>query len=188
MQEEQPKVIGPENAWKFTPEEANGPTQSVPEGPEASGDSVTWSASEFIAHEKDLGWFALLGGGTALLMALIFLITRDMISTVIVLVVAIAFGAFATRQPRVLPYKVDGTGVHIGEKSYPYEMFKSFALIQEDGIRSILLLPLKRFMPPISIYMDPEDEAMIAGTLANYLPHEDRQQDPVDRLMRRLRF
>jgi hypothetical protein len=49
-------------------------------------------------------------------------------------------------------------------------------------------MPLKRFMPPLSLYMDPADEEKIVDVLADYLPVEQREQDPIDKLMRRLRF
>ncbi len=49
-------------------------------------------------------------------------------------------------------------------------------------------MPLKRFMPPITLYYPPDQEDAVINALAAYLPHEDRTHDPVDRLMRKIRF
>ena len=137
---------------------------------------------------SSLAWYAMYGAGAAVLTLITYMVTREILSSVVIIVVAITFGIFAARKPRILPYQIDDLGVHIDQKTYPYETFKSFALIQEGGIRSIALLPLKRFLPPISLYLDPSDEERIVAALGDYLPVEQRQQDPIDRLMRRLRF
>lgn len=189
MQDEQPSNPPPDGTWTFHPE---GSASASPTGNDSlsspHAESISWTASEFIAHEKDFSWFALLGVGTGLLTVVTYLVTRDIVSTVVVLIVAVTFGAFAVRKPRVLQYSVDTAGIHVGTRFYPYEMFKSFSLIQEGGIRSIMLMSLKRFMPPLSLYVDPADEDRIITVLADYLPLEEREQDLLDRLMRRLRF
>lgn len=190
MQDEQPADNQPQSNWQFDPGESPVAGPQWGDGPDAQegDDSISWTASEFIAHEKGLGWFALLGVGAAVLMLATYLFTRDIFSAGVVLVMIICFGIFAVRKPRTLPYRVDRMGLHIDNRTYHYEQFKSFSLLREDGLPSIQLMPLKRFMPPISIYMDPADEEKIADTLMNYLPMEPRQQDMIDRLMRRLRF
>jgi len=180
MQDDQP---APPSNWSYNSD----PEQPAPE-PVSTQESVAWTASEFISHEKGPGWYMAFGLVTALLTFITFILTREVISTVVIIIAALAFGVFAGRQPRTLPYRVDSAGVHINEKTYGYEQFKSFALFQEGGIRSLSLLPMKRFMPPISLYFDPADEDKIASALSKYLPFEAREQDFTDRLMRHLRF
>ena len=189
MQDEQPRENPPpstEAAWQFRPEGADASTVTVPQSPD---DAVRWTASEYIAHHKSYGWFMGYGFVLGLIALLIYVFTRgDFVSTVMVFIIGVAFGIFAGRQPRELNYAVDPAGVRIGSRSYPYASFKSFSVIEEDPIRSINLLPLKRFMPPISIYYDPEDEEKIISTLSLHLPFEEKDHDFVERLMRRVRF
>jgi hypothetical protein len=189
MQDEQPTPSQPEGTWEFKPDDAQaGGAQTNTAQPQDGADTITWTASEFIAHDKGMGWFATLGVAAAVLMLVTYLVTNDFVSAGIVLFMIICFGVFAVRKPRTLPYRLDHDGLHIDSKTYHYDQFKSFSLIQEDGIRSIQMMPLRRFMPPISVYMDPADEDKIIDVLVNYLPMEQRQQDMIDRLMRRLRF
>jgi hypothetical protein len=177
-------VTGPQ--WEYKAEEPTTPTS--PQATQARSEGVAWTASEYVAHQKTAGWYMLLALGAIVGAALVYALTKDKISVVMIVIVAIIFGVFAARQPRVLQYRLDESGLEIGGKFYPYAMFKSFAVIQEGGIESISLMPLKRFMPILSIYFAPDDADKIVDTLGIYLPHEDRQADPIDRLMRRLRF
>lgn len=189
----QPGSSGAEQSWKFQagqPEQQLPPPQPDPK-PVANNDQprlVNWSASEFIAHDKTAGWYGLLMVGGVIFAGLVYLLTKDVISTSVVGVVIVVFGIFAARKPRELSYSVDNQGVHIGEKFYPYSGFRSFSIVQEEAIESIWFSPLKRFTPMLAIYFAPDDGPKIVDVLSDNLPLENRELDVVDRLMHRLRF
>ncbi len=181
-----PSAAEPVASWQFTGGSSaqTAPAQALPEEI-----SVEWTASEFIAHHKSAGWYVLLallavGGG-----AVAYLLTGGEIFTpAVIIIVAILFGIMASRKPRELPYRIDSAGMHIGGKHYPFAGFKSFSVVQEEGVESIWLLPLQRFSPGLSIYFAPEDRDRIMEILDNYLPVEEKQLDMVDRLMHKIRF
>ncbi|MDB5163823.1 MAG: hypothetical protein JWS12_441 [Candidatus Saccharibacteria bacterium] len=152
------------------------------------GEAVSWTASEYVANQKSGSWYGTLAIGAVAVAALIYLLTHDWISSAVVIILAAAFGIIGARQPRVLHYSVDHDGVHIENKSYPYGILKSFSVIDEGAINSIMLLPLKRFSPSVSIYYAPDDEDKILEVLSNYLPFEERARDPLDRLMHKVKF
>ena len=176
--------------WQYTPNEQPAPVAgNVPSyAPAHSPEEVAWTASEFVSHNKGTSWYFLLAGGAVVLAAVIYLVTRDVISTGIIIFVALLLGVSATRKPRVLSYQVNAGGLAIGDKFYPYAEFKSFAVMQEGAFSSIMFLPLKRFMPPISIYYDPQDEDRIIEVISYYLPMENRSHDFIDNIIRRIRF
>ena len=105
-----------------------------------------------------------------------------------ILLMGIVFGIFAARKPDVLEYNVNSRGLSIGQKFYPYENFKTFSVHEDGVIHSIVLAPLQRFMPPLSIYYEPSDEDKIIDVISNYLPFSEAKLDAVDSLMRRVRF
>lgn len=154
----------------------------------ASGGSITWTASEFIAHEKSAIWYIQLGVGALLLATVVYLFTKDVISTGVVIFAALALGVYGARQPRQLQYVLDDEGIKIGPKLYQYTAFRSFAIMPEGVFSSIVLMPLKRFAPLTTIYYDPKDEEHIIDILSPNLPFEERKSDAVERLMRRIRF
>lgn len=167
---------------------APAPLSEEPLQPQTSTGSITWTASEFIAHSKSINWYLALAGVALLLAATIYLLTKDKISSAVVIVAALALAAYGGRQPRQLQYSLNDQGLTIGEKFFPYQVFRSFALMDEDAFASIAFLPLKRFGQLTTIYFDPNDEEAIVTLLSERLPLEPRQHDVVDRFMKRIRF
>jgi hypothetical protein len=198
-QSEQPVAVSsePEQLVAATPEplQPEAPietAQELPAEPEADYDPnlahVEWTASEYIAAPKSGGWFGLLAISSVILAVVVFILTRDILSTAVIGILGIIVGIFAARQPHTLTYSVDNQGLHIGEKFYPYETFKSFSVAKEQAISYISLSPLRRFMPPLTVHYSPDDEGRITQTLAEYLPYEDHKPDVVDSITRRIRF
>lgn len=193
--QKQPPAADQEDAnWEYKSENVT-PSTSPQESPRpmsqpagAQGESVTWTASEFVAHNKGMGWYGVLALAAGALAAVAYLLTKDVVSSAIIIIVGILFGVSATRKPRILNYKVDSSGLTIGQKFYPYAEFKSFSVMEEGAFSSIMFLPLKRFMPPINIYYDPADEDKITLVLSQHLPVEHRTHDVVDRFLGRIRF
>jgi hypothetical protein len=152
-------------------------------------DAISWSASEYIAHHKSGGWYAAFGLITlGVLVAIYFITSGDILSVVVIAVVAVVFGLYAARQPKEQQYSVSDQGITVGPKAYSFHDFKSFSVIDEGAFSSISFMPLKRFMPIISIYYAPDDEERIVDALSIYLPFDEKQADPVDRFMKKIRF
>lgn len=150
---------------------------------------IEWTASEYVAHQKSAGWYGLLAIASIGIAAITYFVTRgDLVSTGVVLVLGVMLGIFAARQPHEITYAVNNIGVVVGQKFYPYESFKTFSVVHGQGLGYISLEPLKRFMPPLTIHYDPNDEDRIANTLSEYLPREEHKPDIVDGLTRRFRF
>lgn len=162
--------------------------ESVQVPPANDDGAFSWVASEYIDHKQSAGWFILLSLGTVLLAAAVYLITRDYFATAVTAIAGLIVGVFAARTPKQLTYELSPDGLRIEQKTYPYDSFKSFALISDGGMSSIDLLRVKRYMPAVSAYFAPADEQKIVNILQNNLPYEQRQLDGVERLTRRLRF
>lgn len=149
---------------------------------------INWSASEFMSHEKSANWFVIVAVVGLVIAILAYVATKAILPTLTAIVGTIMFSVYGARDPRELEYQIDKTGLTIGPKHFSYDHFRSFSIIKEGALRSIDFMPLKRFSPMISVYFHPDDEHIIAEILGNYLPHEDREQDMVERLMHHIRF
>lgn len=172
----------PEHPPAAAPFSEEAPQQRPPE------DHVTWTASEFIAHDKSAGWYFGLAGAAIVIAGLVYLVTRDTISALVVLVAAFALGILGARKPRQLQYQLSFEGVQVGSKYYDFNAFRSFSVVPEGAFSSVVFMPLKRFAPLLTIYYAPEDEEKIINLLSNRLPFEERKADAVDSLMRHIRF
>lgn len=156
---------------------------------QGAGDTISWTASEYIAHHKPAGWYMALSLGAIGIAAIVYFVTGgDVTSVIVVLLAAIIFGAVGARKPKEQHFSIGHDGVSIGSKFYNFDQFKSFSIVDEDAFASITFMPMRRFMPAISIYYDPQDEDHIVEVLSVYLPIEDRGRDPIDRLMKKIRF
>jgi hypothetical protein len=178
----------PQPAQPQPGEPQNVPQAAVPQTASTTDGSITWTASEFVAHHKTTGWYGTLAGVAVAIAALVYLFTRDIISTIVVIVAALAFGVIGGRQPRQLRYQLSNTGVIIGQKQLAYGLFKSFSVVPEGAFSSIVFRPLKRFAPLTTIYYSPDDEDRIIRLISLHLPFEDYKPDPVDNMLRRIRF
>jgi len=181
-------------SWSYRPEEGDANSISAEQHMAAEAiapgddEAVTWTASEFIAHEKNPLWYVIFAAVVLAIAGALFLLTRDYISVGVVIVLAAVFGVAGARKPRVVSYSVDRSGVTVGKMFHPYGSFKSFAVVEEGAVSSITFLPLKRFNLPLSIYFDPQDEHKILGILGNHLPLEPGQLDALERAMRNIHF
>src|SRR5260370_10274655 len=151
----------PSGHWQFRPGDTvsagtstqmpAAPEQNIPGytppnfSPSGTDDAVSWSASEYIAHHKSFGWYALLAAATLALASGIFFATKDKISTSIVIIVALIFGVSAGRKPSTLQYAIDNSGLHIGQKFYGYGQFVSVALTADVACSAIVFITLKSF-------------------------------------------
>jgi len=153
-----------------------------------SDGAISWTASEFIAHDKSMGWYGLLAVAAVTVAAIIYVLTQDKISTAVVIVAAISLGAYGARKPKQQQYQLTEQGVAVGQKFYSFNEFRSFAILDEGAFSSISFMPLARFGQLVTIYFDPQDEEAIVDLLATRLPLEDRGHDIVDRFMKRIRF
>ncbi len=149
---------------------------------------VIWSASEYVQHHHGATWYGALGVGAVGVGIVLYVLTRSIFSAAIVPVLAIIIGVFASRPPRTIQYGLSDSGLSIGSRLYSYSNFKSFSVIDEGAVQSILLMPIKRFMPPVSAYFSDADGDKIVNKLGDYLPFETAELDGTQRLARKLRF
>ncbi len=173
------------------PPAAEEPLPKLDLGPlpnENDNDTVTWTASEFVAREKSSKWYLKLAIATVLVAILTFVIARDLVSVSVIIIAGILLGIYGTHQPRQREYQLDQLGIGIAGNYHSYDEFRSFTVAPEEAFAGIVLMPLKRFAVPLTIYYAPEDEEKILTILSDHLPFEEYRGDAVEDLMRHIRF
>lgn len=184
-----------------SPAPVAGPTESLPPAgiesltddqsdptDQPASETVSWTASEFAAHDKTAGWYILLAIGTLLLAGITVLLIRDIVSVSVVVIAGLILGIYAAHKPRQLQYAVSSRGLSVDGKQRDYSEFRSFSVVSEGALSSLIFMPLKRFAVPLTIYYPIEDEEQILSLVSSQLPLEEYNHDAVDRLIRRMRF
>lgn len=197
MQDEGNKEQQPQAGWVFNPGTqspvANSQDDTLSDGSQQAfvplqENAVTWTASEYIGNPKTSSWYMMFAGSMVFVCVIVYLLTHDLVSTIVIAILGIAVGIFAARQPQVIEYGLDRSGIHLGSRFFPYSTFKTFSVAVDGAFSHITLSPLKRFGTPVTVHYSPEDEEKIIKTLADYLPYEEHKSDPIENFSRRVRF
>lgn len=153
----------------------------------ANDKTVRWEAKEYIQHDKNAGWYiGLTIVGLALVALSIWL--RWWTFTAVVILSVISLLIYVLRPARNLKYSITTKGLTEGEKTYLFEDFKSFGVLQDDTNFAIVLTPRKRFSPVVTVYFPKEKGEEIVDQFGARLPMEQVKLDLIDKLVRKLRI
>lgn len=149
---------------------------------------ISWSANEFVSNSKSSNWYVLITISLIAIGVLVYFVVKSIFSVVAVAVMGIVFMIAAGRKPKTVSYELNQEGIHMGRKYYKYDDFKSFSVSSEGNMGAIILMPFKRFFPPVNVYFEHKDEDKIVSMLEDYLPKEESGKDRIDQFMKRIRF
>lgn len=149
---------------------------------------VQWQAMEYISHERNAPWFVAFAVVTLGLMALAIFLIQSWTFAILIPVMAVALLTYTQRAPRTLNYSLGRKGLHINDHLYPFSDFKAFGVIHDGADYSIMLVPVKRFRPGVSVYFPEAVGERLVDMLAARFPMRELQLDIVDRLIRKLRI
>lgn len=157
----------------------------------AEDEPVYWSAKEYIHQEKNGFWFVIFGLVIVAFIALdIFVIQSFFYSfSILIVVMAIAVIVYSRRPPRTIDYTLSGDqGLYVGDRLYHFSEFKAFGLIRDQGEHSIMMIPVKRFSPGLTVYFPEEAGEKIVDIFGARLPMQDLKLDAIDVIVRKLRL
>jgi len=182
-----------------SPEEQSPSEPEVSEEPEITEETphrikvgsvnpIEWTSEGLQHSAKSNGQRALIILILAVLCAGIWYVTGSVFTGMAIFVAGALFIYHSSRQPHAVTYKIDSSGITIGQKHFTFAQFRSFAVIDEGSFTSVGLMPLKRFAPMTSLTYDPKMEETVVGTLSNYLPVEEHKRDLIDEITALMRF
>lgn len=149
---------------------------------------ISWEASEYIHHDRNILWFVSFIVITILLLLLSIFVVKNYFFTALIVVMAVALGVYTQRPPRVIKYTISKEGLQIGNKTHLFSEYRAFGIIQDGGIFAAKLLPTARFGQEITLYFTENEGEKIVDLLGAFLPMEDLHLDVIDTLLRRLRL
>lgn len=157
--------------------------------PEIEDAPVSWVAKEYVELDKGLGWYVWFGVIVLLLIAADIFILRSYTFSLLIVVMTVALIVYIRRPPRDIQYTLSGRqGLYVGERLYHLSEFRAFGLIKDGDNHSILLIPVKRFSPGVSVYFPEGVGEKIVDILGQRLPMEDLKLDIIDIVVRKIRL
>lgn len=160
-----------------------------PAAPEVDEPPVSWTAKEYVELSKGSGWYIIFALVVLGLIAVDIFLLKSITFSVLVVVMAISLIVYARRPPREIQYTLSGKqGLYIGDTLHHLSEFRAFGLIQDGDHHSIMLIPVKRFAPGVSVYFPEEAGEQIVDILGQRLPMETLKLDVIDVIVRKLRL
>lgn len=174
-------------AWQN--QTADAPVEGITSPQPAPADQpFRWQGTEYIHHEKDTMWFVIFGVIVVAFMAVSILLIQSITFTILIPVMAAALIVYTRRPPRLIEYTLSTKGLYVNDQLYPYAEFKGFGVIRDGQEYSIMMLPVKRFRPGISIYFPEEVGEPIVDLLGSRLPMQEMKLDFFDQIIHKLRI
>ena len=171
------------------PEAQNPDTEEVVTPPPTEiNDIVNWSAKEHLVRDKNAGWFLIFGLVVAALVAISIFLMRAWTFTALIVVSAITLVIYVKRPPRSIHYSLDRNGLSVDGKVYSFENYKAFGILQEGSHYSIMMIPIKRLSPALTVYFPEESGEAIVDLFGAHLPMQEVKLDALDKLIHRLRI
>lgn len=161
-------------------------SQDVPVDENDDAVLIRWEAPEYAHHERSTVWYVIFGFITLLLAVAAILIIKSITFAILVPVMAIALFVYTQHAPEVLRYTLSRKGLHINDKLFAYSQFKSFGIVDHNGMHSAVLVPRKRFQLGQTVYFPAEVGEQLVDMLAARLPMKELEPDALDRLLARL--
>jgi len=178
-----------QNYWQDPHEELTEDAPVETGADEPTDAPVTWNAQEYVHIDKSPVWFILFAIVVLGLISIDIFLLQSWTFSALVIVMAVAVIIYTRRPPRVLTYGLSGKqGLYVGERLYHFDDFKAFGLIKDGDHNSIMLIPIKRFAPGVSVYFPPEVGEQIVDILGQRLPMENLKLDVIDVVVRKLRL
>lgn len=148
----------------------------------------TSTAPTAVAGSRSPMWYVGVVAAGLVVLSVAYFLTRDWVTMIAAVVIAAIFLFGISRSPKAIEYRLDAQGITVGRRQYVYSAFKSFSIFEEGEDHSLLLTPLKRYIPPLSLHCPAHMLDDAADVLGAYLPYEMREPDSIDQIARRLRF
>ncbi len=147
---------------------------------------VRWQSTEYLHHERTAAWYIILAVVTLVLMVLAYVLIRSITFTILLPVMAVTLVMYVRRPPAPNDYSVSRKGIHINDKLYTYDQFRSFGVLTHQEHHSVVLVPRKRFQLGQTIYFPEEAGETLVDMLAARLPMKEAEPDLIDRILARL--
>jgi hypothetical protein len=159
-------------------------TPAAPQQPEQG--PVQWQAPEYLHHEKNPLWFIAFGIVVIALTAAAIFLMKSWTFALLIPVMAVALVAYSHRPPRMMDYVLSGKGLYISDTLHPFAEFKSFGVIHDDHEYSVVLIPVRRFRPSLTVYFPEDKGEALVDLLGVRLPMQPLKLDAFDKIVRLL--
>lgn len=181
----------PEVVSQSAPEVVS-PEQVAPEASDANQPLteedvlLRWEGTEYLHHDRTPIWYVVVAVVTTALMVAAIMVFHSITFAILIPVMAVALIIYARRPPERLQYILSRKGLHVNDRLFSYDQFKSFGVLQHGAESSVVLTPRKRFQIGQTLYFPAEIGEQLVDMLAARLPMKEVKPDAVDQFLAKI--
>ena len=150
---------------------------------------LQWRESEFVYHPKSPIWFAaVIGFSLVLGFGLFFALGQDLFVLIVIAIIAASLVVVGNRKPHEAQYKLHEDSVEVSGKSYFFDEYVGFSVLDEPGHYGVELIPSGRMQLPKTILFIEKDVREIMDIISRHLPYVDNSNRASDWLSRLIRL
>lgn len=156
---------------------------------------ISWEASQFHSYQMDYRWVAIVALVSLTLIGLFIilehfqlLLVSPWLAGAVVIAAAATLITRSLAKPVTVEYGVTSEGILIGNQLMPFELFRSFSIIEFSDHTILRLWPVKRFSLPTSIMLDQVSLDDLKDIIGTVLPEDDRGETVSDQIARWIKF
>ena len=149
---------------------------------------IAWNAPEGVRVQRGAVWYVLFAIVLAGLMALAILVFQNWTFAILLPIMAVALFVLSNKNPQTINYAISPKGIYIADTLHDFSEFRAFGLLHENDQHSILLLPVKRFSPGLTIYFSETEGEKIVDMLGARLPMQEIKPDALEKFIRLIKL
>lgn len=149
---------------------------------------IAWNAPEGVRVQRGAVWYILFAIVLAGLMALAILVFQNWTFAILLPIMAVALFVLSNKNPQTINYAISPKGIYIADTLHDFSEFRAFGLLHENDQHSILLLPVKRFSPGLTIYFSEAEGEKIVDMLGARLPMQEIKPDALEKFIRLIKL
>lgn len=149
---------------------------------------IAWNAPEGTRVQRGVIWYVIFAIVLVGLMALAILVFKNWTFAILLPIMAVALFVLSNKNPQTINYAISPKGIYIADTLHNFSEFHAFGLLHENDQHSILLLPVKRFSPGLTIYFSEAEGEKIVDMLGARLPMQEIKPDALEKFIRLIKL
>ncbi len=131
---------------------------------------ISWRDNEFPVKQKNLKWFLKIFLATFIIGLIIFFLSHDFITILVLVLGVLALIGYSFRKPKEVQFYIDRRHIAIGKHQFNFFNYRAYYIKEYEHHYAVVLIPFQRFAPSVSIFIKDEYIDQVVDFISQFLP------------------
>jgi len=148
---------------------------------------ISWTAREFVYHEKSKGWFVGLGI-LSFAFFIVALLMENYLFAFIIIITAGLIAMMAAKKPKNIKIAISNKGIYINDDHQSYEKISSFWIFEEDEDKKLSLANKTWPKIPRLVMLESQDPQTVREILKEFIEEREHNETTADIIAKKVQF